>query len=230
MISQRHLQVFSLGFLSAVSALTISEINGINFLSPYAGQSVTNVTGLVTAKGSSGFYIRSTTPDSDPRSSESLYVYSSSAAKTVAVGDLITLGGKISEYRSTATYIYSTELTSPNNITKISTGNAVQPLIIGKDTLSPPTQQFTSLDKGDTFGVPNNVSQISVANPVLQPTKYGLDFWQSLSGELVTVRSAIAITRPNNYGDTWVTGDWKVTGRNKRGGLTMTAGGQCGNH
>jgi hypothetical protein len=46
-----------------------------------------------------------------------------------------------------------------------------------------------------------------------------------LSGELVTVRKPTAITKPNNYRDTWVVGDWKVTGRNKRGGVTMTQGG-----
>lgn len=37
--------------LSLSSALTISEINGHKYLSPYNGQSVTAVKGLVTAKG-----------------------------------------------------------------------------------------------------------------------------------------------------------------------------------
>jgi hypothetical protein len=37
--------------LSLSSALTISEINGHKYLSPYAGQNVTAVKGLVTAKG-----------------------------------------------------------------------------------------------------------------------------------------------------------------------------------
>lgn len=36
---------------SAVLSLTISEINGHKYLSPYNGQAVTNVKGLVTAKG-----------------------------------------------------------------------------------------------------------------------------------------------------------------------------------
>jgi hypothetical protein len=53
-----------------------------------------------------------------------------------------------------------------------------------------------------------------------------MDFWESLSGELVTVRKPTAVAKPNNFGDTWVIGDWKVTGRNSRGGVTMTEGGK----
>jgi hypothetical protein len=30
------------------------------------------------------------------------------------------------------------------------------------------------------------------------------------------------LTKPNQYGDTWVAGNWKVSGRNDRGGLTIT--------
>ena len=92
--------------------------------------------------------------------------------------------------------------------------------MIGKDTINPPNKAFSALDNGDVFGVPNNVSLISVVNPTLIPRNYGMDFWESLSGELVTVKGAHALTKPNNYGDTWVVGDWKVTGLNGRGGLT----------
>jgi predicted extracellular nuclease len=50
-----------------------------------------------------------------------------------------------------------------------------------------------------------------------------MDFWESLSGELVTVRNARAISKPNQkFGDTWVVGDWRTTGDNARGGLTVT--------
>jgi len=88
--------------------------------------------------------------------------------------------------------------------------------------LPPPTEQYSSLDGGDIFGVPNAVTNISIANPELEPKKYGLDFWESINGELVTVKGPVAIARPNNFGDTWVVGDWPVTGLNGHGGLTMT--------
>lgn len=212
----------AIGSVVSVEALTIAEINGNKFLSPYSGQTVTGVTGLVTAKSSAGFFIRSTTPDDDPRTSESLYVYSSTAGANLTVGDIISLDGKVSEYRSAATYLYLTELGSPKNVKVLSKGNTVTPLVIGVDTGLPPTVQYTSLDGGDIFAVPNNVANVSAVNPVLDPTSYGLDFWESLSGELVTVKDVTIIARPNSYRETWITGGWPTTSRNAHGGLTMS--------
>lgn len=206
------------------TALTIAEINGAKFLSPYRGQTVSNVSGIVTAKGPDGLWLRSPTPDSDERTSESLYVFGSTFGANLTVGDTIVVGGRVTEYRSNRDYIPLTELSAPVLEKKLSSGADVQPLVIGVDMRDPPNKQYSSLDGGDVFAVPNNVSQISVANPELQPKKFGLDFWESLTGELVTVKKPTALTKPNQYGDTWVAGDWKVTGRNKRGGLTITDG------
>lgn len=212
----------ALCFQSSI-AETISEINGNRFLSSYSGRSVTKVSGLVTAKGPDGFWLRSTTPDANSSTSESIYVYSSTAGSSLAVGDIITLDGKVSEYRSSTAYVPLTEITSPSNIVVSSSGNAVDAVIIGEDAgLSPPTEQFSSLDNGDVFGLPNSASLISGQNPVLQPSSYGMDFWESLSGELITLAMPRAISRPNSYGDTWVIGQWNGTGENQRGGLTMT--------
>lgn len=112
----------------------------------------------------------------------------------------------------------------------MSKGNEVVPLVIGLDTLAPPTEQYTSLDGGDIYAVPNAVANISTENPVLNPALYGLDFWESLSGELVTVKNPVAVTRPNQYGDTWVVGDWPTTGRNSHGGITMSDKGKPNSH
>lgn len=183
-----------------------------------------NVTGLVTAKGPDGFWIRSTKPDTDPRTSESIYVfYNATSGSDLASGDIVSLGGRITEYRSNPAFLYLTELTRPT-IRTISKGNKVTPLVVGKDTSVPPSEQYTSLDNGDVFGLPNNVSQISVQNPDLDPKKYGLDFWESIIGELVTVKQPVAVAKPSKYGETYVVGDWKTTGKNGRGGLTLTQG------
>lgn len=100
------------------------------------------------------------------------------------------------------------------------------PHIIGVDTLSPPTESYSSLDEGGIFGVPNAVNLVSTSNPELDPTKYGLDFWQSIMGELVTIKSAYQASRPNRFGDVWVRGDWKVTGINGHDGVTMLENGK----
>ncbi|KAL1840418.1 hypothetical protein VTJ49DRAFT_492 [Mycothermus thermophilus] len=209
-------------FQSLVAALTVAEINGNRFISEYSGQIVTGVEGLVIAKGPNGIWIRSTTPDDDPTTSEAIYVFGNSVGSKLTVGDLISLDGKVTEYRNNANYMYLTEISSPKNVKVVSSGHTVTPLVIGKDTPSPPTVQYSSLDSGDIYTLPNGVANISEVNPILEPTKYGLDFWESLSGELVTIRKPIAIKTPNKYGDTWVVGDWTATGRNKHGGLTMS--------
>ncbi|ORY18601.1 Endonuclease/exonuclease/phosphatase [Clohesyomyces aquaticus] len=207
--------------LEFTSALTISEINGPKFLSPYANQPVSNISGIITAKGPDGLWIRSPAPDRDARTSESLYVFGRAFAANLSVGDAIIVSGKVAEFRSNKDYLFLTELTAPVLYSKVSSGNSVTPLVIGKDTLEPPTEQVSALDGGDVFAVPNNVSLVSVVNPELEPRKYGLDFWESLVGELVSVRRPRAVAKPNNFGDTWVVGDWRVTGRNGRGGLTL---------
>jgi len=225
------------GFVAALfqfwlaSGLSISEINGHRFLSSYAGQSVTGVKGVVTAKGPSGFWIRSTTLDLDHRSSNSIYVFGSTSRKNLTTGDVITLDATVSEYRSSSAYLYLTELTAPKNIAVVAREAKVTPIVIGEWLLKwPPTERYTSLDKGDIFELPNNSSQVSVQNPSLQPLIYGLDFWESMCGELVTVRKPTAIAKPNSYGDTWVVGSWRASGRNKRGGLTLTDGGKVSFH
>jgi predicted extracellular nuclease len=82
-----------------VTALTIAEINGDRFLSPYQGKNVTGVEGLVTAVGSNGFYLQSTKPDRNAATSEGLYIFGKAAVGNVSVGDVITLDGFIEEYR-----------------------------------------------------------------------------------------------------------------------------------
>ncbi|EMC94815.1 hypothetical protein BAUCODRAFT_25924 [Baudoinia panamericana UAMH 10762] len=227
------LAALSASIAACVSAITIAEINGNRFISPYKGQTVTGVQGLVTAKGPNGFWIRSTTPDTDDVTSESIYVYGRAGLPNATVGNVVSLNGRVTEYRSTSTYLYLTEIDTPKNITTLSTGNTVTPLqlgqqslistLLGKTSLNPPTQQYTSLDNGDVFGLPGNTSLVSVANPVLQPKQYGLDFWESINGELVTIKNPSAISRPNTYGETWVIGgNWIVTGKNSRGSLTAT--------
>ncbi|KAG9086543.1 hypothetical protein FRC06_003034 [Ceratobasidium sp. 370] len=210
------------GAVTVVAAQTISiaSINGPGFGSPHTGQTVA-VRGLVTAKGPSGFWLADVSNVTTTQSS-GIYVFTTSATirGQVKVGDVVSLGSaRVALYRATADTdnIYLKELTSPTNITVLSSGNPVVPIIIGTDRPGPPTQQYTFLDGGNIFSVPNNQSQISTANLSIQPAEYGLDYWQSLVGMLVTIRSPVALGFPvNSFGDFWTHGDWKVSGKNKR--------------
>lgn len=84
---------------SSAAAVSIAEINGDRFLSPFKDKDVTGVKGLVTAVSANGIYLRSTEPDSNPATSEGLYVFNRAVGKQVKVGDVITLDGKVTEYR-----------------------------------------------------------------------------------------------------------------------------------
>ncbi|KAI0384912.1 DNase I-like protein [Hypomontagnella monticulosa] len=210
--------------VAGVSVQSIAQINGDHFLSPFNGQNVSNVTGIVTAKGPDGIWLRSVKRGCDKRVSDGLYVYGSALAKntSISVGDVIAVNGKVSEYRSNKAYMYMTELASPQVAAVLDHGRKVEPLVLGKRGLSPPTKQYSSLDRGDVFAVPNNQSLVSVENPRLEPESYGLDFWESLMGELVTIENPRAVGRPNQYGDVWVVGQWNTSGDNERTGLTVS--------
>ncbi|GAP85686.1 putative endonuclease exonuclease phosphatase family protein [Rosellinia necatrix] len=213
---------------TAAWAQSIGEINGNRFLSPYAGQKVYNVTGVVTAKGPSGIWLRSLAAAAtrDERVSDGIYVFGSALARDpdIAPGDVVALDGTVSEYRSAAAYVPLTEIVSPALRAVLARNQSFAPIALGggAGSRSPPTRLMSGLDGGDVFGLPNNRSLISVENPVLQPRRYGLDFWESLVGEYVTVASPRAVGRPNQYGDTWVVGTWATTGDNQRTGLTVS--------
>ncbi|MEU0856217.1 MULTISPECIES: endonuclease/exonuclease/phosphatase family protein [Streptomyces] len=181
-------------------AVRIHDIQGTTRLSPYAGQKVTDVPGIVTATrtygSSKGFWLQDTTPDDNPATSEGIFVYTSSTPK-VAVGDSVTVTGTVSEYvpGGVASGEQSvTEITKPT-ITTVSTGNAVPaPVVI--DAKSVPSR-YTP--QGDT------ANGGSINNLPLQPEKYALDYYESLEGMNVQVKDAHVVTATDRYAELWVT-------------------------
>ncbi|TGZ18822.1 hypothetical protein DV517_37950 [Streptomyces sp. S816] len=181
-------------------AVRIHDIQGTTRLSPYAGQKVTDVPGIVTATrtygSSKGFWLQDTTPDDNPATSEGIFVYTSSTPK-VAVGDSVTVTGTVSEYvpGGVASGEQSvTEITKPT-ITTVSTSNAVPaPVVI--DAKSVPSR-YTP--QGDT------ANGGSINDLPLQPKKYALDYYESLEGMNVQVKNAHVVTATDPYAELWVT-------------------------
>jgi len=50
------------------------------------------------------------------------------------------------------------------------------------------------------FSVPNNSSEVESVNATLQPDKFGIDFFESLEGQLVTVPHPVAVDFENSFG------------------------------
>ncbi|KAJ7134553.1 DNase I-like protein [Mycena epipterygia] len=219
--------LFAATLIAFAAATVVTDVTGASQRTPLLGQTV-NLTALVTAKGKSGFYLLGD-PVNDTRVSNGLAVFTTSTTvlSKVTVGDLVSLTGKVAEFRPAADpdYLLLLEITSPTNIVVLSANNTITPLVLGRDR-SPPTQQLSALDVGPDgwLSVPNNQSRIDVVNATLQPDQFGMDFWASLQGQLVTVPKPVAIDFPNSFGEIWVHGDWPVTGKNSRGGLSLTFG------
>ncbi|MEU0964069.1 endonuclease/exonuclease/phosphatase family protein [Streptomyces sp. NPDC005917] len=178
----------------------IHDVQGATRISPYAGQKVTDVPGVVTATrtygSSKGFWIQDPTPDDDPATSEGVFVFTGSTPK-VSVGDSVTVTGTVSEYvpGGAASGNQSlTEITKPT-VTTVSTGNAVPaPVVI--DAKSVP-RKYTAA--GDT------AASGSINGLTLQPSTYALDYYESLEGMDVQVANARVVTATDPYSELWVT-------------------------
>ncbi|MER6943763.1 ExeM/NucH family extracellular endonuclease [Nonomuraea sp. NPDC000554] len=112
----------------------ISQVQGSGEASPVEGQAV-RVEGVVTGsyQGSGqfgGFYVQEPAPDTDPATSEGLFVFSSSPVKA---GDRVLVSGKAIEY---------------NGLTEISPSTAVT--VCGTGSIKP-TEVKLPLEKGDSL-------------------------------------------------------------------------------
>jgi hypothetical protein len=197
---------------TAPGALTIPDIHGTTFLSPYENQVVSGVPGIVTAvsnAGSSrGFWFQDPTPGPDPRSSTGLFVFTSSAP-AVAVGESILVSGTVSDFHPDAAPATSLDLAvselEKSSWTVLSSGNPVPaPLVIRPNSV--PSQMSADANGGD------------IENDALQPTKYALDFYKSHESELVEVDNARVVGPTDTFDELFVTTKPNVD-TTPRGGL-----------
>ncbi|KAJ3541474.1 hypothetical protein NM688_g6078 [Phlebia brevispora] len=212
--------------IAAAEAVSITDIQGVSFQSPYAGLFVDDIVGIVSAKDRYGFWL-SGEPAEDLRASHGIRVYGRNIANSVTIGDMVSLSGKVTEYRNPSRQddLFLTEIEQPTHIRVISSDKLLSPVVLGEDRI-PPTGAYTPLDIGPDgwLSVPNNLTLNEAANATLQPDKYGLDFWESLEGQLVTIKSPVAASFPDRFGSFWVYGTWPVSGKNSRGGLSLAFG------
>ena len=175
--------------------LRIHDIQGDSWLSPQARKAVTNVPGVVTGvrtSGSRGFWIQDPDPDSDPATSEGVFVFTSKAP-TVATGDSVLVSGTVSEYYpgSDASVLSVTEIGSPT-VTVLSSGNPLPAPVVITPTSVP-----------DTYA-PDLGGKNIEATPVT-PSRSALDYWESLEGMRVEVDDAPVVGPTNSYGEQYVT-------------------------
>ncbi|GGN68285.1 hypothetical protein GCM10011579_041600 [Streptomyces albiflavescens] len=178
----------------------IHDIQGTTRISPLAGQKVTDVAGIVTGVrtygSSKGFWFQDPNADDNPATSEGVFVFTSSTPK-VAVGDSVTVSGTVSEYvpgGASSGNQSLTEITKPT-VTVVSSGNAV-PAATVVDAKSVPADYTPA---GDT------AASGSINGLALEPTKYALDYYESLEGMNVQVSDTRVVTATDPYSELWVT-------------------------
>ena len=173
----------------------IHDIQGAAHISPLVGQTFGNVPGIVTAKRSNGFNLQDPNPDTDPATSEGIFVFTSSAPTSVTIGDAVRVRATVSEFRpggATTANLTTTELVSPK-VTVLSHGNPLPAAtVIGIGGRMPPTSiiedDATSTGNVETSGV-------------FDPANDGLDFYESLEGMLVQINAPVIVGPTNSFNE-----------------------------
>ncbi|MHA3703859.1 5'-nucleotidase C-terminal domain-containing protein [Jatrophihabitans sp. YIM 134969] len=200
---------------------TIQDVQGPGFISPDKGNTVTRVPGVVTgirSTGSSkGFWMQQPNPSSDASRSSGIYVFTGSAAITVAVGDSVVVTGAVSDYYPFATgdtvdttsSLSITEIT-PTTTTVVSSGNPVPAPLVLTPTTVPDTALATP-----TSGT--NIESITTVDP----TRSAQEFWEAHEGMLVSVDDARVVGPGKaDFGEIYVTTKPEEA-RNSSGGTTI---------
>lgn len=117
--------VFTFTAVTAPPIRAIHEVQGTGGASPFAGQTVT-LSGVVTASfqsttaGLGGFYLQAKEADydSDPTSSEAIFIFDNASSNTVPVspGDVISVAGTVAEFGTGPATL--TELVSVTSVTR----------------------------------------------------------------------------------------------------------------
>ncbi len=187
----------------------IHDIQGAAHISPMNGQAVSGVPGVVTAVTSIGFFMQDPSPDTNPATSEGIFVYTSSAPSR-HVGDSVTVSGTVAEYRpggSSSANLTGTEIDSPT-ITLVATGVALPaPTLVGSGGRVPPS---TIIENDATGNVETSGS--------FDPTTDGIDFWESMEDMRVEIDNA-AVVGPSDSGGEFVVVPPGSTVRSARGGI-----------
>jgi uncharacterized protein len=175
-------------------ALTIHALLGPGHLSPYAGQQVSGIAGVVTDVTSSEFYLQDPTNVGGTPFKQAITVFTSKKPGVVA-GDDVTVSGEVTEFypdqSDTPSALPIAEIEDPT-VTVVSTGNPLPaPVVIGSTGVLPPAQEIYPVRGQDSLDV--------TAVNSFQPFTSALDFYFGLYSEYVEVQDPVAVEPTNDF-------------------------------
>lgn len=189
--------------ISSFDEVSIAEIQGEGYESPYINKSVFVKEAVVTyVSGKNNFYIQDIVPDDNKNTSDGIEVYKSNHG--LKVGDKVSVLGKVVEfYGQGYDEKKETDLTisqiSASEIKVLGTAKLPEPIKLTDSTIPK-----NAIKESDEFNTINN----------------SLDFWESVEGMLVTVEDAY-ILGPQKYGDIYILPGDTTENLNKLGGFTL---------
>jgi 2',3'-cyclic-nucleotide 2'-phosphodiesterase / 3'-nucleotidase / 5'-nucleotidase len=187
------------------TGVKIHDIQGKTHVSDYNGATVAGITGVVThVFGSSSFVIQDVdTTDNDPATSEAIEV--SKSAHGVAVGDKVTVDGKVVENGGGAN-LSSTRINA-TTVAKVGTEKVAlpAPLVVGTDIIPP--NKVIDNDSMTKF----------------EPQEDGIDFWESVEYMRVSLPSPVVAGPPYSSDIPLVVPSTTNNTFNVAGGLNIAA-------
>ncbi|MEO3752885.1 endonuclease/exonuclease/phosphatase family protein [Streptomyces sp. B6B3] len=177
----------------------IHDIQGPTRTSPYAGEQVAEVPGVVTALrgyGSRGFWIQDPEGDGDAATSEGVFVFTN-AAPTVAVGDRVLVSGRVDEY------YYGGADQGGQSVTQISRPTVTT---VSSDNDLPAAYRLDARSLPDAYAPAGDPAENgSIESLPLRPHAYALDRYESLEGMTVRICDAPVAGPSTEYHELWVT-------------------------
>ena len=209
--------------------LRIHDIQGAAQASPYRGQTVADVPGIVTGVGDNSITVQDPDADDDPATSEAVKVFTGSApadvnGRELQVGDAVAVSGRVTEYfaGNDTDNLPVTEITTTDGqgIARLSaddtrlSSRTITPVVIGQGGRTAPTEIIEDDASGNVIDNDSNVFDVR---------EDGLDFYESLESMQVRINDARVIAPVNRFGETYVVADAgaNATGLNARGGITI---------
>uniref|UniRef100_B8HX73 Endonuclease/exonuclease/phosphatase n=1 Tax=Cyanothece sp. (strain PCC 7425 / ATCC 29141) TaxID=395961 RepID=B8HX73_CYAP4 len=210
--------------------LQIEDVQGSHHLSPFNGQAVQNIGGIVTATTQDGFFLQDDQLDRNPASSAAIFVFGG-RKPDVQVGDKVAVSGIVTEFRPGNPQPEG----NPNNLTLTQIGD------VAKGGLPQPPAQVRVLSSQNPLPSATRIGQGGRQQPVrlirqgamggnvenpksrFVPSQYGMDFYESLEGMRVELREAQVVGATDERGVFYLVPDRGrlATGMNPRGGITV---------
>jgi predicted extracellular nuclease len=189
---------YTFSFSADAASRRIYEIQGAAHISPYRGQLVSAVPGVITAVRPNSFYMQDATGDGNVATSDAILVFATGIGAGFAPGQAVLVSGRVTEFRpggAASANLTTTEITTPA-VTLVGPGAAIAQTVIGLGGRRPPTTVIEDDAGGDVE-----------TGGVFDPARDGIDFYESLEAMLLRVNNPVVVGPRNDFGEVFVLAD-----------------------